>query len=105
MPIKNNLSEINQDHVKTGKSISFSFDVPSLGIIYCTRVLRAIQGKRITCLGDFGSHKVIVKLFSMLDEPRTIGSAVIKDATNLLSVPSQLLIYFFPDIFMNMGFT
>ena len=63
MPIKNNLSEINQDYVKTGKPISLSFDVPSLGIICCTRVLRAIQGKRITCLGDFGSHKVVAKLF------------------------------------------
>jgi len=62
-PVKNDLYEINQDHVKIGKSISFSFDVPSLGIIYCTRVLRAVQGKRITCLGNFDSHKVIVKLF------------------------------------------
>jgi len=48
--------------------------------------------------------KLLSNFFSMPDEPKTIGSEVIKEATNLSNVPSQPLIFYFPDIFLNMGF-
>jgi tRNA A-37 threonylcarbamoyl transferase component Bud32 len=64
MSIKHTLSDITQDYVRTGRSASFSFDVPSIGTIVCTQVYRAIKGKRIVCLGHVdGDDKDVVKLY------------------------------------------
>lgn len=61
--IKGLLSDITQDHVRTRRSASLAFDVPSIGTIRCTQVFRAILGKRIVCLGQAEGDQVIVKLY------------------------------------------
>lgn len=63
MSIKHVLSDITQDYVRTGRHASFAFEVPSIGTITCTQIFRAIRGKRIVCLGQINSDKVIVKLY------------------------------------------
>ncbi|MCK4389165.1 MAG: hypothetical protein KAV83_02855 [Desulfobacterales bacterium] len=63
MSIKSALANVTQDHVRTGRAASFAFDVPSIGTITCTRVFRAIRGKRIVCLGEIGGNEVVVKLY------------------------------------------
>ena len=63
MLLKSVLSGITQDQELTERSTSFAFNVPSIGTITCTRILRTIQSKRVTCLGESGNHRVLVKLF------------------------------------------
>lgn len=61
--LKQTLSEITQNHVRTGRAASLIFDVPTIGAVSCGRVFRAIQGKRIVCLAEQDSRKFIVKLY------------------------------------------
>jgi len=63
MSLKSALSDITQDQVRTERSTSFAFNIPSIGTITCTRILRTVKNKRITCLGERGNHRVLVKLF------------------------------------------
>ncbi len=63
MSLKSALSDITQDQDRTERSTSFAFDVPSIGTITCKRILRTVKSKRITCLGERGNHRVLVKLF------------------------------------------
>lgn len=57
------LGKIDQDYVRKGSPISLTIRTPGIGEVVCIRVFRAIQGKRLVCLGETGGRKVIVKLY------------------------------------------
>jgi len=57
------LNKINQDYVREDRHISFKVNIPDVGEIACSKVFRAIQGKRLVCLGEIRSRMVIVKLY------------------------------------------
>ena len=63
MSLKSALSGITQDQVRTERSTSFAFNVPSIGTITCKRILRTVKSKRVTCIGEHGNNRVLVKLF------------------------------------------
>ena len=57
------LRKITQDYTRKGIPLSFTMHVPGLGEIVCSKVYRAIRGKRIACLGTARNSAVIVKLY------------------------------------------
>jgi hypothetical protein len=57
------LNKINQDYVREDRRISLKVNIPDVGEITCSKVFRAIQGKRLVCLGEIRSRIVIVKLY------------------------------------------
>jgi hypothetical protein len=57
------LKTINQDYVRQGTPISVTVCIPGIGEVTCSSVFRAIQGKRLVCLGKALDRTVIVKLY------------------------------------------
>jgi hypothetical protein len=57
------LRKITQDYTRKGIPLSLTMHVPGLGEIVCSKVYRAIRGKRIACLGTVRNSTVIVKLY------------------------------------------
>ena len=57
------LRKITQDYTRKGIPLALTMHVPGLGEIVCSRVYRAIRGKRIACLGTVRNSAVIVKLY------------------------------------------
>jgi len=61
--IVTSLMEVTQDYVRNEIPLSLAIHIPGLGEVICGKVLRAIRGKRIACLGKAGGTSLIVKLY------------------------------------------
>jgi hypothetical protein len=57
------LTGITREHAKQQRPVSFDIIIPGTGKISCTKVLRVIPFKRITCLGNANGKRLVIKFF------------------------------------------
>lgn len=61
--VTSRLRSVTQGHARSGGDLNVAIDVPGIGSVLCSRVIRAIAGKRLACAGQGAQGKVIVKLY------------------------------------------
>lgn len=61
--VRDTLMGVTQDHARRQIPVQIRLDVPGIGEIRCSRVLRAIPHRRVVCVGELNHARVIVKLY------------------------------------------